>query len=160
MLRHYRPGDAVDILALNAASVAVLSPMDDARFEHLRALCSLLKVAELDGAVAGFLMGFCDGTAYNSVNYRWFSANCEAFLYIDRVVVSSAHRGRGIASRFYEHAIEWSRERGLRSLVAEIDIEPPNEASLQFHRRFGFREMDRLVHSANKVVSLQQLDIN
>jgi predicted GNAT superfamily acetyltransferase len=160
MLRAYRSDDTPDILALNAASVTVLSPMDAARFEHLRSLCSLLKVAEHHGDVAGFLMGFCDGTAYDSVNYRWFSANCQAFLYIDRVVVSSAHRGRGIASRFYEHAIDWSRERGLRALVAEIDIEPPNQASLQFHQRFGFCELDRLTHSPTKVVSLQRLEIN
>lgn len=159
MLRHYTPGDEADVLALNEASVAVLSPMDAERFTLLRERCALLRVAEDDGRVAGFLMGFCNGTDYDSINYRWFSEQYPDFLYIDRVVVSDQFRGRGIASVFYDHAIDWAREQGLDCLVAEIDIEPPNVGSLKFHEKFGFREVDRLTHSPTKVVSLQHLAI-
>ena len=128
----------------------------------LMVLMGLIGFAALDTVtkdqqVAGFLMGFCRGTSYDSANYRWFSENHSDFLYIDRVVVSNRHRGKGIASRFYEDAITWSREQGLSSLVAEIDIEPPNMESLKFHEKFGFVEVDQLVHSPTKVVSLQQL---
>ena len=157
MLRDYQAADTDAILALNAASVAVLSPMDEQRFRWLRDQCALLKVAERRDDIAGFLMGFCAGTDYDSANYRWFSERYGDFLYIDRVVVSDRHRGLGIASRFYEHAIAWSREAGLDCLVAEIDIEPPNAPSLKFHQRFGFVEVDRLVHSPAKAVSLQHL---
>ncbi len=157
MLRPYSETDEADILALNEASVAVLSPMDADRFEWLRELSALLKVAEDGDDVAGFLMGFCRGTDYDSLNYRWFSDNFDDFLYIDRVVVSDNHRGKGIASVFYEHAIDWSKQQGLSCLVAEIDIEPPNVGSLKFHEKFGFREIDRLEHSPTKIVSLQHL---
>lgn len=159
MLRPFSTTDTDAVLALNEASVAVLSPMDAERFDRLRELCSLLEVAEDGGEVAGFLMGFCRGADYDSINYRWFSANCDDFLYIDRVVVSNRHRGKGIASRFYSHAVDWSREQGLNCLVAEIDIEPPNTPSLNFHQRFGFEEVDRLAHSPQKIVSLQRLAI-
>jgi predicted GNAT superfamily acetyltransferase len=157
MLRPFSATDETDILELNRESVAVLSPMEAERFALLRGMASLLRIAEDDGQVAGFLMGFCRGTSYDSANYRWFSENHSDFLYIDRVVVSNRHRGKGIASRFYEDAITWSREQGLSSLVAEIDIEPPNMESLKFHEKFGFVEVDQLVHSPTKVVSLQQL---
>ena len=159
MLRPYVNADEESILALNEGAVAVLSPMNASRFEWLRGLCSLLRVAEDGGEVAGFLMGFCAGADYDSINYRWFSENFGDFLYVDRVVVSDNHRGKGIASQFYEHAVEWSREQGLACLVAEIDIEPPNEASLKFHERFGFVEVDRLEHSPDKIVSLQHVAI-
>jgi predicted GNAT superfamily acetyltransferase len=159
MLRPFSNTDKDALIALNDESVAVLSPMDAERFDRLRDLCSLLKVAEDSGEVAGFLMGFCRGTDYDSANYRWFSAHFGDFLYIDRVVVSNRHRGKGIASRFYTHAIDWSREQGLSCLVAEIDVEPPNQPSLTFHARFGFEEVDRLTHSPTKIVSLQYLAI-
>ena len=155
LLRPYSAADETQVLALNEASVAVLSPMDAERFALLRDRCALLRVAEEDGRVAGFLMGFRPGTDYDSANYRWFSGQYDDFLYIDRVVVSNDFRGRGIASLFYDHAIDWARGQGIEAMVAEIDIEPPNQASLKFHERFGFREVDRLTHSATKVVSLQ-----
>jgi predicted GNAT superfamily acetyltransferase len=159
MLRPFETKDQQAILTMNEESVDVLSPMDAERFDRLRDLCSLLRVIEDNGEVAGFLMGFCRGTDYDSINYRWFSENYDDFLYIDRVVVSGRHRGRGMASRFYEYAIDWSRQRGLCCLVAEIDIEPRNEPSLTFHERFGFEEVDRLAHTPTKIVSLQRLAI-
>ena len=160
MLKPYSSDHREAILALNHQSVAVLSPMDAERFEHLKSMASVLEVAEDNGDVAGFLMAFRDGTDYDSINYRWFSENYSGFLYIDRVVVSGLHRGKGIASTFYDHAIDWGRRQGLTSLVAEIDIEPPNEPSLKFHKRYGFTEVDRLVHSPEKIVSLQHLPLS
>ena len=147
--------DAAAIVALNTDSEAVLSPMGRDRFEALRQRCALLQVAEQAGVVAGFLMAFCDGSDYDSENYRWFSTHYSDFLYIDRVVVSRQYRGRGIASSFYEDALKWAARRGLHCLVAEIDIKPPNTASLKFHAAFGFAEVGRLAHSPRKVVSLQ-----
>ncbi|MEE4192430.1 MAG: GNAT family N-acetyltransferase [Halieaceae bacterium] len=158
-LRDYEPGDEPTVLALNAESVAVLSPMDAGRFARLREAAALLRVAEHEGTVAGFLMGFCAGSDYDSPNYRWFSDNFSDFFYVDRVVVDSTRRGLGLASAFYDECIAWATAQQLTAIVAEIDIEPPNVGSLRFHEKYGFEEVDRLTHSASKVVSLQRLSL-
>jgi predicted GNAT superfamily acetyltransferase len=158
-LRDYEPGDEPTVLALNAESVAVLSPMDGERFARLREAAARLRVAEHEGEVAGFLMGFCAGSDYDSPNYRWFSDNFSDFFYVDRVVVDSTRRGLGLASAFYDESIAWAKAQQLTAIVAEIDIEPPNVGSLRFHEKYGFEEVDRLTHSASKVVSLQRLSL-
>jgi len=68
-------------------------------------------------------------------NHAWFLARHRAFLYIDRVVVAAQARGRGWARRLYEDAAAIA---GARPLCCEVNIVPPNEASLAFHERLGF----------------------
>lgn len=144
------------VLALNLESEHFLSPMDAARLEHLHALCALHLVRENDGAVAAFLMAFREGADYDSVNYRWFDARYDAFLYIDRVAVSSAARGRGHAVALYRAVFDRAARDGVAMLACEYDVEPPNEPSRRFHERFGFSELARqAVAGGRKQVSLQ-----
>jgi len=159
VLRQFQKNDRLEILRLNAESVQVLSPMSSARFTELKEQCSLLLIAEDDGAVCGFLMAFTAGTAYDSPNYRWFSDNVEGFLYVDRIVVSGRARGLGIGKRLYSEALKWAVSNSLSKLTAEIDLEPPNHGSLTFHKKLGFLEMATQRVAATKLVSLQCLDI-
>jgi len=55
-LRDYRPDDADAVLALNAASVALLSPLDALQLRALAAQAALHRVAVRDGALVGFLL--------------------------------------------------------------------------------------------------------
>ena len=160
VLRKWRPADEPDILWLNAQSVSVLSPLDSARFATLRGMSCLLRVAESDSKVVGFMMGFSDGAAYDSVNYRWFASRLKRFLYIDRVVVSKECRGTGLGRRFYCEAERWATEHELLWLAAEVDLQPPNTASLQFHDRIGFVEVGRQVAGSDKQVSLRVRSVN
>ena len=160
VLRHWQPADEADILGLNAESESVLSPMDDDRFAALRSMCCLLKVAETDDRVVGFLMGFSDGAGYDSVNYRWFASRLQRFLYIDRVVITQELRGTGLGRRFYTEAERWAAARKLHWLAAEVDLQPPNTASLGFHQRLAFVEVGRQVAGNGKQVSLQVRSIS
>jgi len=159
MIRQYKECDEAEILHLNKESVHFLSPMDSSRFSQLKKLCSLLIVAENSGAVNGFLMGFTTGTHYDSPNYQWFLRNIKDFLYIDRVVVSKKVRGFGIGSLLYSEAKKWANSNSLSTMAAEINIQPPNEPSLLFHKKWGFKELETQ-RVASKVVSLQFLDIS
>ena len=155
LMRKWQPDDEADILRLNAESVSVLSPMDSARFSELRDMCRLLSVAEKSGQAVGFLMGFCDGAGYDSPNYRWFAARLKRFLYIDRVVVSRQMRGLGLGRLFYNEAQRWAVEHQLAWLAAEVDLQPPNTASLAFHQQLKFVEVGRQKLDGGKMVSLQ-----
>lgn len=157
-IRAAEPSDYCKILKLNEESVQFLSPMDLERLTHLDSQSELHLAAECDGEVAGFLIALREGKSYDSVNYTWFSSRYPEFLYIDRVVVSENLRNESIGSLFYERVIRHAEKTGVPLVTAEIDIMPPNPASLKFHEKFGFKEVGKQsVAGGKKEVSLQAL---
>lgn len=154
-LRQACLADEDDILRLNAASVAETSPMDSVRFRALFGMSTQTIVAEQDSGVVGFLMGFGDGSAYDSVNYRWFKDRLKRFFYIDRIVVLESARGSGIGRVFYSHIESWAQDAGLHWLAAEMNLEPVNTASLTFHSKLGFVPVGTQALEGGKVVSMQ-----
>jgi predicted GNAT superfamily acetyltransferase len=154
-LRDYRPDDADAVLALNAASVAVLSPLDDLRLRALAAQAARFRIAERDGVPVAFLLALREGSAYASPNYRWFAARYARFLYVDRVVVAEAARGDGLGAALYDDLFAFARAAGLDTVACEFDVEPPNEPSRRFHARFGFEEVGRQRLAGGKQVSMQ-----
>lgn len=133
-----------------------LSPLDWSRLEQLDAQRAYHRVVEQDGEVVAFLIALREGTDYDSPNYTWFCEHYRHFLYIDRVVVSEAHRGKGIARLLYEDLFAFARETGVDKVAAEFDVEPPNEASRLMHESFGFTEVgSQWVAAGKKRVTLQ-----
>jgi predicted GNAT superfamily acetyltransferase len=164
MQRLIRPADTTDrpaILALNLASEALLSPMDAARLVALESEASYHRVAVgTDGFIAAFLLAFREGAAYDSPNYRWFSARYERFLYVDRVAVSDAHQGRGLGAALYADLFAFAREHAVPRVVCEYYSEPLNEASQRFHARQGFREIgSQWLAERGKRVSFQVAEL-
>ncbi|MGA8979549.1 MAG: GNAT family N-acetyltransferase [Pedococcus sp.] len=154
LLRPITDEDVPAVLELNHRHVELLSPMDTARLERLRGWASRADVIVCDDEVAGFVLVFSPGTDYDSENYRWFSQRYGTdFDYLDRIVVDDAFRRRGLASAVYD-AVEASASARGR-LVLEVNLEPPNEASLAFHRGRGYREVHQL-GATGHVVSLME----
>jgi len=160
LIRDATPDDFPAILALNAESVHRLSPLDTARLRHLHAQAACHRVIEVHGRLAAFLLALREGADYASPNYRWFAARYRVFVYIDRVVVDAASRGLGLGLQLYDDVIAFAARAGVARLVCEFDVDPPNPASANFHRRCGFREVGtHRVDDARKQVSLQLRDI-
>lgn len=158
-IRDALPTDAQAILELNEVSVALLSPLDDQRLEHLCVEADVAWVAEAGGGVATFLLPLREGADYDSVNYRWFERAYDRFLYVDRVAVDPAAQGQGLGRGLYRRLISHAHADGVGLIVCEYDIDPPNEPSRRFHDGFGFREVGRQP-VGEKVVTLQALDLN
>ncbi|WP_133499844.1 GNAT family N-acetyltransferase [Cognatilysobacter terrigena] len=158
-LRDVRDDDRPTLLALNAASVAVLSPMNDARLDQLLAASAMCRVVEQNRDVRAFVLAFREGADYDSVNYRWFDARYPRFLYVDRVVVDTACRGAGFGQRLYADVFERARRDDVPRVTCEFDVEPPNPASERFHARQGFVEVGRQTLPGGKQVSLQAADV-
>ncbi len=153
-----RPATTADfdaILALNEESVAALSPLTPERLAALDACAALHLVVEDDARVIAFLLALREGATYDSPNYRWFALRYERFLYVDRVVVASAARGRGAGALLYRDVFEFAATHAVDLVTCEYDVEPPNPASERFHARFGFREVGRQQLDGGKLVSLQ-----
>jgi hypothetical protein len=159
LLRDAGRGDFDAILALNAASVQALSPLDHARLEWLHGMRAAHRVVSVNGDVRAFLLAFREGSAYDSPNYRWFAARYPRFLYVDRVVVDAEARGHGLGRLLYEDLITLARSSEVGMICCEYDTEPPNPASAAFHARFGFREVGAERLGPGKAVSLRVLEL-
>lgn len=136
-----RPATDADIPAmvkLNAAVVDVTSPMDDARCKALMTVASWSLVVERDHEVVGFVLAMRDGAAYENGNFAWFSARMHHFVYIDRVVIGEDGRGQGLGGRLYDAVSTAARAMGCMTMTAEMNLDPPNVASLDFHKARGF----------------------
>jgi hypothetical protein len=155
-IRAAQPADFDAVLALNEASVAFLSPLSPERLADLHAQAALHRVIEDHGQVIAFLLAFREGAGYDSPNYRWFAARYPAFLYVDRVVVSDAARGRGVGALLYRELFEFAVASAVELVTCEFDLDPPNPVSQRFHASFGFQEVGRQwLDSGRKQVSLQ-----
>jgi predicted GNAT superfamily acetyltransferase len=143
VLRPIHDDDVPEVLALNEEHVELLSPMDEPRLHQLMSWSARADVIECDGEVAGFVLVFDPGTGYDSPNYRWFTDRYgAAFRYLDRVVVADRYRRRGLATAAYDAIEAGAQERGR--LVLEVNVDPPNDGSLAFHRSRGYAEVGRL----------------
>ena len=154
LIRNALAADFPSIAALNAESERFLSPMSEARLERLHGWASYHRVIQGEAGVSAFLLAFREGAGYDSPNYRWFSERYESFIYIDRVVVASAHRGNGLATFLYLDVFAYARQNGVAIVTCEFDIDPPNEVSRRFHEKLGFQEVGLHAYN-NKRVSMQ-----
>lgn len=156
ILRDAIEADFESIVRLNAAEERQTSTMSLPRLEQLIQMASYRKVAIVDEVVAGFLLAFSEGEAYESENYAWFKHRLSNFIYVDRIVVGAEFSRRGIGNMLYASLFEFARDQEIETIACEYNIDPPNLASRAFHDRFGFREIDtQWVSGRTKQVSMQ-----
>ena len=135
------PLAAVDMTwarALNNAAVPAVNDLDEEAFAALCAIAPSVRVAWVDGHLAGFMVGFWPDAPYDSDNYRWFTSRSRRFFYVDRIVVDPAYRGQGAATALYADAEAQAHAAGFPTIACEVNIRPRNALSLLVHRRMGF----------------------
>ena len=133
-----RPVDASDLdwmLRLNQAHVRELSALGRVRLAELVERAAIAAVVD---PAAGFLMVFDQRADYDSANFLWFRDRYPDFLYVDRIVVDAAARGRGVARALYGHLFACAAGLGHTRIVCEVNADPPNPGSDAFHARLGF----------------------
>jgi len=154
ILRPITPADHAAVLAWNQDHVELLAPLDQALLEHLVACSDTAAAITHAGRDVGFVLTFAAGAGIDGVNYTWFSERHPAFLYLDRIVIDPSARRTGVASRVYDRLEARAAELGP-VLCLEVNLDPPNEPSLAFHRARGFVEVGQ--HEANgHLVSLME----
>jgi uncharacterized protein len=138
------------VLELNNAHAAELSLLG---VSTLRALLRQAFYARRIGSLEAFLLALDERADYDSPNYLWFRARYSRFVYVDRIVVEQAARGRGHARRLYADLIEHAVAVGHNIIVCEVNSQPPNPASDAFHAALGFTEVGAAaVHGGAKMV--------
>jgi uncharacterized protein len=142
-IRSPDPADHAAILALNAAHVAELSPLDADGLQRLLTSAFFAAVARPLGAPVGLLIVLDQSASYDSPNFHWFRRRHARFAYIDRIVLAAGARGHGIAARLYREAFIAARRAGYALVCCEVNQWPPNAASDRFHDKLGFKAVGR-----------------
>ena len=159
---------ASEIADLSSLDAAIMLPLNNAHADETSALDAASLTALLDlafyargidrGATA-LLIALDQNARYDSPNFLWFDRSLGDFVYVDRVVVAPAFRGRRLADHLYDDFEGFARTRGVSRITCEVNVEPPNPASLRFHARRGFREIGRLPYGEAKIVALLELTL-
>jgi predicted GNAT superfamily acetyltransferase len=143
--------DGQALLALNNAHAVELSWLEPARLAHL---VGEAFVARRVGVADALLLTFDQAADYDSPNFLWFRERYDAFVYVDRVVVADAARGRGLARRLYDDLFAAARAAGHVRIVCEVNSDPPNPASDAFHAALGFVPVGTAeIHGGKKTVT-------
>jgi ribosomal-protein-alanine N-acetyltransferase len=82
-------------------------------------------VAELNGVVAGFLIGRVAADEFEILN----------------IAVSKAHRRSGIGSKLLESALDFSRIAGIARMY--LEVRASNGPAIALYTRYGFTECGR-----------------
>jgi predicted GNAT superfamily acetyltransferase len=135
--------DLAEILALNESEVPHVGRVDIERMHWFAENATYFRVARVDQQLGAFLIGLRPGTRYQSVNYRWFCDRYDDFAYVDRVAVAAAGRRLGLASSLYDDFAA-AMPATVTVMTCEVNLLPPNEGSMTFHTRLGFREVGTL----------------
>ncbi|MVA95945.1 GNAT family N-acetyltransferase [Nitratireductor sp. CAU 1489] len=123
------------VLDLNNRHAVELSFLEPERLARMigDAFC-----ARRIGQVEAFLIAFDQDADYDSPNFQWFKARYSHFVYVDRVAVDPAARGKGHARRLYRHVFDRAATGGYPLVTCEVNEQPPNPASDAFHAAMGF----------------------
>ena len=150
VIRDVREHELDSVLALNNNAGLAILPLDTARVHHFYETAEYFRVAERDGALTGFLIGFGSHAAHESSNFAWFREHYPHFFYIDRVVVASRRRGGGVGRALYADVQSYSELR-YPQLACEVFLQPGTDHALLFHGSFGFREVGQHVMDEHDV---------
>lgn len=150
-VEHLAGDDGAALLALNNAHARELSWLEP---ETLAKLVAEAFLARRVGAADALLLAFDQDADYDSVNFLWFRDRLDRFVYVDRVVVADAARGRGLARRLYDDLFAAARAAGHARIVCEVNSDPPNPASAAFHAALGFVPVGKAqIHGGQKTVT-------
>ncbi len=140
VIRDVREHELDSVLALNNNAGLAILPLDAARLRLFYETAEYFRVAERDGNLAGFLIGFGSDSQHDSSNFAWFKQQLDTpFFYIDRIVVASRRRG-GVGRAFYADAQSFAELR-YPQMTCEVFLDHGADAALLFHGSFGFREL-------------------
>jgi predicted GNAT superfamily acetyltransferase len=143
-------GLAPPLLALNNAFAQELSFLTPEKAAHLvREAVMACRIGEADA----LLLAFDQNATYDNPNFNWFHERFERFIYIDRVVVAPAMRGRGLAQGLYKALFSRAASLKHSQVVCEINMDPPNPGSDAFHVALGFEQIGlAILPAAGKTV--------
>ncbi len=148
------------VLTLNQTEVPHVGSVDLDKMKWFAANAAYFRTVVVDKRLAAYLIGMRPGTSYESLNYRWFCDRYEDFAYVDRIAVANFARRYGLASKLYDDFAR-SVPKSVGIMTCEVNLKPPNETSMRFHEKLGFRQVGSLAYNdGEKEVAMLLKDLN
>jgi predicted GNAT superfamily acetyltransferase len=141
-------------LRINNDATPHVNALRDVQFAWLATNADYFRVAEVNGAIGGFVMAIRQGTEYWSANYAWFGERFESFIYLDRVVVAEDSRRGGVGRALYGDLRSFATGKWPR-ITLEVNVRPPNPGSIAFHEAMGFRRVGSRTYDDNEVAMFE-----
>ena len=158
-LREAEPEDLPALLEINNAADPSVNSLMPEELVQLTGWAKFTLLAEQGSHIVALLICLPSGLPYASANYRHLSKQIDSFLYVDRIAVSENARGAGVGRALYEEMA--NRAAGQWPCVlCEVNEDPPNPASMAFHHRLGFEDLDSWDNpQSGKRVRFMKLDL-
>ncbi len=137
------PREIDQIYAINCAHTPEVGDVPREKIEHFARIAADFRVIEVAAEVTAFCITLTPEADYDSPNFLWFRERYQQFLYVDRIAVARSHKRRGYGRRLYQAAFQHAESQGLPRVVCEVNLEPRNDTSLEFHAALGFKEVGR-----------------
>ena len=145
--------DLDEIWHINQENIPEVGDVSDLeRLEKLIGWSSHVIVVKEDD-IAGFIILMREGQTYDSLNYDFFNSQNFPFLYVDRIAIKDGHRRNGLGKMIYDETIDIAKNLGVMT-CCEVNTLPRNDASLAFHKSFGFQEVGTKDYDDHSVVYL------
>ena len=146
------------VLALNTLHAEETSLLDGA------SLASLIAAAGYATAIGSnpdaFLIAFDECSQHDNANLAWFRERHQRFVYVDRVIVAPAARGRGLARALYRNLFARARADNRFVIGCEINVVPANPGSDALHASLGFAELAQRALGDGKVIRYMRCDLD
>ena len=139
-LRPVAESDLAAVLAINEQSVPHVNSVSLDTMRRFASCAGYFRVATVDEAVVGFLIGLTRDTPYDSPNFLTFRRWFPEFVYVDRIAVAQSARVGGVGRALYDD-VERFATALAPLLTCEVNLRPPDPDSLAFHRRMGFSQV-------------------
>ena len=151
--------DSNFVLSLNQDSIPSVSHLDLKKIDYFLQISSYFKIFKIDDNSVGFLIGLEPKKKYNSENYIWVNQRYSSFIYVDRIIIDSDHRNKGLGVYFYNHLIK-SIKGHVKNILCEVNIKPYNEGSIKFHNKYGFKTIgEQHTENGKKKVAYMRYDV-
>ena len=128
------------VLSLNQKSLSAVSNSNLKKMNSFLNISSYFKIIQVDDISVGFLIGLIQDVDYESENYIWINKRYSSFIYIDRIIIDTKHRNKGLGACFYDHLSKTFHGK-VENILCEVNIKPYNKQSMNFHKKYGFKEI-------------------
>lgn len=148
--------DYAQVIRINATCGPAVARLNGEELRRLGAIDNehLVAIGE-NSEIVGYALVFGREAAYDGEEFLALrSAISQPFLYIDQVAIAPEARRKGIGLEIHAAIEAIAARHSIRCLCCEVNINPPNPVSLDFHTKIGFESVRQLDASDGRTVVL------
>lgn len=63
--------------------------------------------------------------------------------YVEGIYVKDEFQKHGLGTQLFEAGLAWAKSKGCKQIASDAELD--NQGSIAFHKKYGFREVNRIV---------------